>query len=185
MRRRTAAILALPLMLATILTGCGGAGDDGGGVATAGGPAATAATGTSGGGLTAQERALKFSQCMRDHGIDVPDPGGDTGEGVTFRFDQNEDPKKVDAAMKACKQYLPDGGEPPKLDAGQIEKMRQLSRCMRENGVPDFPDPDENGLIRVEPGKGVDPSSPKMRDAHDKCKHLEPAPPGSNEKPAR
>lgn len=183
MRPRTAAMLALPLTLAMALAGCGGT-DDSGGVATAGGPAPTAAA-TSGEKLTAQERGLKFAQCMRDQGIDVPDPGGDTGDGVTFRFDEDQDPKKVDAAMKACKRYLPDGGEPPKLDAEQIEKMRRLSECMRQNGVPDFPDPDENGLIRVEPGKGVDPAKPAMKDAQEKCKQFEPAPPGSNGKPAR
>jgi hypothetical protein len=53
-----------------------------------------------------------------------------------------------------------------------------FSRCMRANGVPNFPDPSPGGAFQV--GTGVDPSSPGFRAAQSKCRKLLPGggPPG-------
>lgn len=51
----------------------------------------------------------KFSSCMRQHDVDVPDPG--TGGGPPAggnQLDQND--PKVKAATKACQDKLPQGG---------------------------------------------------------------------------
>jgi hypothetical protein len=45
--------------------------------------------------------ALKFAKCMRDHGIDMPDPDP-TGKGATRLGGPGDDPKKFEAAAKAC-----------------------------------------------------------------------------------
>jgi len=29
-----------------------------------------------------------------------------------------------------------------------VEQMRKFSQCMRDNGLPDFPDPDADGRLR-------------------------------------
>ena len=42
---------------------------------------------------------LAHARCMREHGIDVPDP---KPGGELVRIDKSIDPAKVDAAMKAC-----------------------------------------------------------------------------------
>ncbi|WP_331769212.1 hypothetical protein OG948_36075 (plasmid) [Embleya sp. NBC_00888] len=55
-----------------------------------------------------RERTLKFARCMREHGIDVPDPQGDQ-DGVNLGFpgaDQSKLPKALDACAK-----LQGGGE--------------------------------------------------------------------------
>lgn len=51
-----------------------------------------------------------------------------------------------------------------------------FARCMRANGVPDFPDP--NGQAgQLGPGSGIDPASPEFQSAiNGPCKSL--APPG-------
>jgi hypothetical protein len=51
------------------------------------------------------------------------------------------------------------------------------SACMRENGVPTFPDPDPNGGISIqgEPGSGLDPSSPQFKAAERVCQRLLPS----------
>src|ERR1041385_7011697 len=74
------------------------------GVATAGGKA-SASPSASGPSLTDGERAIKFAQCMRDHGIDMPDPQTDDGGGMAIRMPDGSDPKAVDAAMQQCRQY--------------------------------------------------------------------------------
>jgi hypothetical protein len=50
---------------------------------------------------------LAYARCMRQHGINIPDPKPDGGihiEGV------NPDDPKFKAAEQACQQYQPDPG---------------------------------------------------------------------------
>jgi len=53
-----------------------------------------------------QDRALRFAQCMRDHGIDMPDPvfggqaSGDENPSGDPQFDSNDD--GFGAAQDAC-----------------------------------------------------------------------------------
>src|SRR4051794_22882678 len=45
-------------------------------------------------------------------------------------------------------------GDPvQKIDPARLALARQYSRCMRENGVPKFPDPDAYGGIALDPEK--------------------------------
>lgn len=170
-------MLAVPLLLSLALTGCGGSGDDDG-IATAGGVGASpTASGGTGEKLTDDERRLKFAECMRGQGIDMPDPGQGQ-QGGTLRFGENADPKKVDAALQQCKQYAPNGGESIKLDAEQLAKMREFAKCMRANGVPDFPDPDADGQVRIDKYRGVI-GDPAMKPAVEKCRQFAPTRPGA------
>ncbi|GAA3130769.1 hypothetical protein GCM10010466_21760 [Planomonospora alba] len=155
---------AVPLVLALTLTaalaGCAAGG--GAEVATAtgggGGPAASA-TPT----LDPDERNLRFAQCMRENGVDMPDPR--PGEPVMLRIRKGQE-AAVEKARQACKQYAPVGGTGADRSRN-AERMREIARCMRDNGVPDFPDPDPEGRIKV--GKGVtdDPDFPA---AEAKCR---------------
>jgi hypothetical protein len=54
----------------------------------------------------------------------------------------------------------------------RTENRFELARCMRENGVEDFPDPDDNGIILY---YGEDP---EFRSAQEKCAHISPRPEG-------
>lgn len=46
------------------------------------------------------------------------------------------------------------------------------SKCMQTHGVPDFPDPSSNGVIRVSgnSSNGLDPQSPAFQRAQNECK---------------
>jgi hypothetical protein len=54
------------------------------------------------------------------------------------------------------------------------------SACMRRNGVPNFPDPDSQGRLRITSGVrngqrfGVDVNSPQFRKAQHTCERLQP-----------
>lgn len=154
MRRQ---MLAIPVLLALALSGCGAGGDDDGGVATAGGAKAGATA--SGTPVSDSDRQLAFARCMRENGVDMPDPeaGGRPG----FRFGPDVDQQKVQAAMEKCQDKLPNGGQGLQLNPEQAEQMRTLAKCMRENGVPDFPDPDADGRVRI--GTGATPSTSAIR----------------------
>lgn len=155
-RRLRGAALALPLAAALALAGCAGKdGDDG--IASVGGPAASAAP-SAGPSLSQQERGIKFAQCMREHGIEMDDPDPNGGP-VRVRIGGNGpvDREKVEAAQEACKEYSPFGeGGPARNDPQMQENMRKFAQCMRDNGVPNFPDPDGNG-IRIDKSVGEDP----------------------------
>ncbi|MEU8803660.1 hypothetical protein [Spirillospora sp. NPDC048819] len=167
MRRRTFAALALVPALALGLQGCGG---DGGG---SGGSTAKAASD--------QEKMRKFAQCMRDNGIDMPDPSGDGR--VTVRKSRGpsqggggpgEDDEMM-AAQKKCRHLMPNGGKPPELKPEEVAKLRAFSKCMRDNGISEYPDPDADGrmLLKAGPGTGIDPESQKFQAAQKACdKHM-------------
>jgi hypothetical protein len=46
-----------------------------------------------------------------------------------------------------------------------------FSDCMRSHGVPNFPDPNSQGVIQ---GSGIDPGSPNFQAASKDCRHLLP-----------
>jgi hypothetical protein len=182
-------IAALAAAAALAFAGCRGDSNEGEGVATAGGAPTSTATGNNSDagaddGDTA-EKMRKFAACMRENGIDMPDPEVDGegrvrvqigGGGAEAGGGTPPDREKFEAAQKACKQYLPNGGEPPKMDPEQVEQARQFAKCMRENGVPDFPDPQADGSVRIEagPGTGIQPDSQAFKDAQAKCEQYMP-----------
>jgi hypothetical protein len=178
-RKAPALVGTLLLAGALALAGCGGSDDGTDDIASAGGAGASpSAAGSEAAKLSDEERRLKFAECMRGQGLDVPDPGEGGRDGVLFRLDENTDPKKVEAAMTACKAYAPNGGEPLKLDAEQLDKLREFSRCMRANGVPQFPDPDADGRIRLEKYAGLDRDDAAFKAATEKCRQYAPTGPG-------
>jgi hypothetical protein len=166
MRFASGLMLCLLLILGT--AGCGGGGGDTG-VATAGGTAKPTSSAAGGGGKNG-DAALKYSQCMRENGVPkFPDPSENGAIDIDLAtLGVSKD--AVDAAAEKCKQFAPGGGTPRKPDAQKLELMRQYSKCMRDNGVANFPDPDENGGISLDYGKlGIDPTGPTMTAAEKVC----------------
>lgn len=177
MRRRLAGVvLAIPLALAVGLSGCGGKDDGSQGIATAGkGAAATPSASASSEPADLQERRLQFARCMRENGVEIPDPGPDNEGGLRFRFGQGIDPKAVEGAMEKCRHHLPNGGERPRLSAEDQEKLREFAKCMRDNGVTEFPDPGADGGIRINRDiLRINPDDPTFKAAEEKCRNLRP-----------
>ncbi|MFE5722099.1 hypothetical protein [Streptomyces erythrochromogenes] len=120
--------------------------------------------GSTGGAGTDADRALKMRQCLREHGVDVPDPEpGQDPRGMTLGG--GADPQKMQEAMKACGMQGPGSGKEPT----QEEKDKELKwiRCMRENGVA-LKDPEYQGGARsaVEIPKGQEKA---FEEAQKKC----------------
>jgi len=147
-RRWSTSLGAAALILA--LAACGGE-DQQPGVATAGGPAAQPSGSTSATGLVAEyiEAQRQWVKCLRDQGFEVPDP--DAKGRVDLRapgVPKKTDPQWTDAQQKCAKYNIP---VPEELEEKsvwtpeQIAHRRVYARCMRENGVPDFPDPNPDG----------------------------------------
>ena len=138
------------------------------------------------------EGALKFSKCMRDHGVDFPDPQrvGAGGIKITGGNVNPNDPK-TKAAQNACQKYMKIGGGET-IDPAKRAKLQQaalqFARCMRSHGVA-MPDPRLSGngglTFQAGPGAGsapkssgtgkglgVNPDSPKFKEADKACNHF-------------
>lgn len=173
-RRHVGLVLPLITLLGLALAGCGGSGSGSDGVATAGGGTAAAPSGSAE-PVSDDERRLKFAECMRENGVDMPDPEPGGGGGVRIALGDGVDPQKAQAAMEKCRSYLPNGGERGQLDPQQLENLRKLAQCMRDNGVEDFPDPSADGSVQFGgAGLNIDPNDPTVRAAMEKCQQYAP-----------
>jgi hypothetical protein len=133
--------------------------------------------GSGGGGKSDQEKfqeaALKHAECMRRHGIDVPDPK--QGGGLVTN-DESVPPDEMDRVMRACDKEV--GKMPaPKLSEKEQREFREAalkhSRCMRKHGI-DMPDPKfgPNGTVQIEIKPGQGPDDPAFQAAEQKCQKL-------------
>jgi hypothetical protein len=138
--------------------------------------AACGSTGNAASSTNPEDARLKFAQCMRDHGVNLPDPG--QGRRLE-RFNFN--PAKFRAARQACQKYA--AAAFPKLTPQQRAELQdrlvKFSQCMRQHGV-NLPDPTTNGpgegffiRRRVGPG-GPNPRSPAFQAAQKACQSLLP-----------
>ena len=163
-------IMGLATALLVVLCGAGCASTGGGDEVASAGGASSATSSTAPNADGERELALKFAQCMRDNGVpEFPDPKfGDDG-GVSLNLPEGVDKAAVDAAEQKCKQYMPNGGEPSKADPQIVAQLRVYSQCMRDNGVPNFPDPTDEGLQVDNDKLGVDPNGEVYQAAQEKC----------------
>jgi hypothetical protein len=140
--RRQWWLATIALLTAGLLAGCGGSsGDD------------ADASGVPGG------RAVRFAQCMRDHGVpDFPDP---VDGRITTR--SGGDPTAMQAAQAACQELAPGG----RTTAQMQEQIIAFSRCMRDHGEPDFPDPEGPGRLLIP--RTIDTQSPQFEQARQAC----------------
>jgi hypothetical protein len=146
------ATIAPLLMVALAACGSSGSGD---GVATAG---SKAPRGGSSASASGDDSGVKYTQCMREHGVNLPDPEPGKPPQVI-----NGDPgSTLGKAYEACKQLLPAASEDTKISPEDLEKVRQYTKCLRDNGV-DVPDPDPDGGITAKAGQ------PKMEAADKIC----------------
>ena len=129
--RRPLPFLAALALVSVISTGCG-----------SNAPSATGTASNSANGpttkLTARDKAVKFAECIRSHGVsDFPDPNakGDFDYGVSVT------PAVWKQATTACKGLQPPGTLSSKRTPKQQSASLRFAQCVRENGVKDFPDP--------------------------------------------
>jgi len=129
--RRVGAAAAVALL---ILGACSAA--DGDDVASARGeenPASPTATeGAS--PLDEDAQALVFAECVRDNGVDMPDPGpGQQGLADAFRAVAGDyDRATLRQALSACQDLMPQYAQQQHADD---DWQLQLAECLREQGL--------------------------------------------------
>jgi hypothetical protein len=115
-----------------------------------------------------QDMNVKFAQCMREHGVSIPDPvPGRPGIRISGK---KGDEAKVDAALRACQKYSPKR-DMDMNDPAVRDRMLKTAQCLREHGI-DAPDPAPGQGLRVHM-KGNDA---KAQQAMTECQKLMPTP---------
>jgi hypothetical protein len=164
----TAALLAV---CALAVSACGSDGD------------AEGAAGSSDRRSQNQEAMLEFAKCMREHGVDMPDPQFDGGRVMQRGGGEDVPPETRRKAEEACRGIL-DEVEPPELSDEDRERFREAAlehaQCMREHGIENFPDPTfgEGGRMemRIDRSSGIDPESSEFKEAQEACEGTLPEP---------
>jgi hypothetical protein len=143
--------LLVPVMVAmAALAGCTSSG--GPKVATAQGTAAAPSGGPSASASAAEsdyDKALRFTRCMTDNGVKLPDPV--EGKPLEIAPRGNGWAKVSSPAFEKCRHLLP-ATWPVKADPELIAQARPWGECMRKHGV-DTPEltPDANGMVHTPP----------------------------------
>jgi hypothetical protein len=105
------------------------------------GSSAPSETGTSSGRTEKpadQNKAVKFAECIRGHGVPhFPDPDA-KGE---YAFGIDVSPAVWQKAVDACKDLEPPGALSGRRSPKQQSAALRFAECIRRNGVKDFPDP--------------------------------------------
>jgi hypothetical protein len=185
MTRRLILIIAA---LALVVTSCGSE-EETDAVASLENPTTTIAASTTTEAATqadlSEEQAIEFSQCMRDQGLDFPDPTVDADGNLemgdldvtAFGSSPDEIREKLGSAMDACSEHLEGisfgGGQLPDLVELQ-DTFLEFTTCMRDNGY-DMPDPDFTGdgfggLFEI--GENIDPNDPVFLAAMEECQSI-------------
>jgi hypothetical protein len=121
---------------------------------------------------------------MRANGVPNfpdPNPGGD------FNLSAESDllTPAFEAAQTKCQKLLPSGNLPTHPSEQTLVKLLKIARCMRQHGVPEFPDPqttlpsktaavggeeitDFDGAILVFPST-INPQAPAYKQALTAC----------------
>jgi hypothetical protein len=131
------------------------------------------------------EGAVRFAQCMRQHGVQISDPVHGPGGGILIKSGgPGSGPRKGDgtadpdspvfkAADRACGKYRvePDGGHQPSAQeqAQRNDALIAYARCMRGKGI-DFPDPRFTGnSVSQRLGRDANPNTPRFKGADKAC----------------
>jgi len=136
-----------------------------------------AAPGSSPAALTPAQRTqawLAFTACLRAHGAAVPDPSFDQEGNPQWSVNPKDQPV---AAIQACESHLQGvssakTGPPP--TAAELAQATHFAQCLRQHGLPTWPDPDpQTGGFDL---RGADPKGmPGFQAAAQACRQLQPS----------
>ncbi len=146
MRRFGIDLLASVLVLTLGAAGC--ADSAGNGLPSADGSAPTAAP-----SIDPVALAFQWAQCMREQGIDMPDPvlvGGKSEINFEYPPKGSAEALALEEAQRACEQYAASeegGGRDTPMSDAELAAWQAYAQCMRDNGVEvQDPDPMSDGV---------------------------------------
>ena len=164
------------LVFVAIFTACTIGGEESQGVVTI---ESTTVTTVADEETTFEEGVLEFAQCMREEGINFPDPTFDIDGNPQFDNLEIENEEEFESAFENCEDILrnalPEQFDlDPEVEAALVDASLEFSQCMRDQGI-DFPDPKpgEFGFFAFRDAD-IDFSSEAVQDAFEICQPENP-----------
>lgn len=157
--------LAVPLLALVLAAGCGAQDNQNDGIASLNGGKNSNSAKPSDSDVPSdpQQRALKYAKCMRDHGVDMPDPKpSDDGGRMAMPALPADKMDSVNKAFDACKKYSPVNDVDPN-DPKVKDQQLKMNKCMREHGI-DVSDPGADGK-----GSAITINGPEQEKAMKDC----------------
>jgi len=120
--------------------------------------------------------AMKFSQCMRSHGVaNFPNPQISAS---SIRLQINPSiagNPHFKTAQAACQHLLPNKGTPQPITPADQADYLKAAQCMRSHGINGFPDPDfSGGGVEFPLPPGMNANSTQFEAAREICQKLIP-----------
>ena len=164
------------LLLILVFSACTIGGEDSQGVVTIESTTATTIVDEE---ITFEEGVLDFAQCMREEGINFPDPTFDIDGNPQFDNLEIENEEEFESAFENCEDILrnalPEQFDlDPEVEAALVDASLEFSQCMRDQGI-DFPDPKpgEFGFFAFRDAD-IDFSSEAVQEAFEICQPENP-----------
>ena len=164
------------LVLAVVFTGCTIGGEESQGVVTIDSTTQTTFVDEE---TTFEEGVLNFAQCMREEGINFPDPTFDIDGNPEFDNLEIENEDEFENAFESCEDILrnalPEQFDlDPEVEAALVDASLEFSQCMRDQGI-EFPDPKpgEFGFFAFRDAD-IDFSSEEVQEAFEICQPENP-----------
>jgi hypothetical protein len=202
-RRMNLALVAL-VAAGALTVACGGGGDDDGGDDVASLDEGSSEEESAQSDEEAQEEdLLDWVECMRGEGVEIPDPTRDedgnlvigggvgVGGGGPGGGEEPVDQGAMDAATETCGPPPQVGGQytdDPETRQAIEDAAFEFARCMRDEGIEDFPDPDfsnngpggeartdsggDGSSVALGPFGDVDMDDPEIAAAFEVCQDL-------------
>jgi hypothetical protein len=152
--RRVFALALISVLAAFVVAGCG----------------SSSSPSTSSAASSQDAARVKFSQCMRQNGVDIPDRPGQGGAAAL----QDIDRAKLQTAIKACQKFQQ--AAVGNLSSSQRQSFQdaftKFASCMRQHGV-ELPAPGTGGGPPAG-GARIDLSDPKVKAATTACRSMLP-----------
>jgi len=123
-----------------------------------------------------EEALVAFSQCMRDQGLDFPDPvvGSDGYPRFEFADPENIDRVALFEAGESCRDLL-EGvvlGLPDLNTAEFSDTFLEYAGCMRDHGFDEIPDSLDMASLMTGGELSFDPTDPDFIAADEQCRDI-------------
>ena len=184
---KTLALAAVLTVLGLVAAGCGDSKTPSVaslGMTTSASNGDVASTTGAGAATSTRPSTAAFAACFRSHGFSAsvghasaPSSPSLNVFGVTIGGHVDPSSPQFQAAMQACRKFLPGGGPPaltPTQQAAAAKGMLSFAACMRKDGVPGFPDPNGQGRFPFGSISKLDTTAPLFQSAFKSCQSLEP-----------
>ncbi len=117
---------------------------------SAGGGHPHASSARTGPGASPDGQTAAIVACYRAHGDPgFPDPVYDPSDG-RWHFAISPGTAPV-STQRACRHLFPSGNASPPVPQAQFRQLVRLAQCIRQHGVPTWPDPNPQGQFPLPP----------------------------------